>query len=48
VWETREAADTFYSSTLLADAAATSPPPRIIMTWPVYGIDDGSGWQQTP
>ena len=48
VWETREAADTFYSSPLLADAAAASPPPKIIMTWPVYGIDDGSGWQQTP
>ena len=48
VWETREAADTFYSSALLADAAAASPPPNIIMTWPVYGIDDGSGWQQTP
>jgi hypothetical protein len=48
VWETREAADAFYSSPLLADAAAASPPPKIIMTWPVYGIDDGSGWQPTP
>ena len=38
----------FYSSALLADAAAASPPPKIIMTWPVYGIDNGSGWQQTP
>ena len=48
VWETREAADAFYGSALLADAAAASPPPKIIMTWPIYGIDDGSGWQPTP
>ena len=48
VWETREAADAFYGSALLADAAAASPPPKIIMTWPIYGIDDGSGRQPTP
>ena len=48
VWESREAADAFYGSALLAEAAAASPPPRILMTWPVYGIDAGSGWQPTP
>ena len=48
VWESREAADAFHGSALMAEAAAASPPPKIIMTWPVYGIDDGSGWQQTP
>ena len=48
VWETREAADAFYGSALLAEAAAASPPPKIIMTWPVYGIDQGSGWHKHP
>jgi hypothetical protein len=48
VWETREAADAFHGSALMADASAASPPPKIIMTWPIYGIDDGSGWQPTP
>ena len=45
VWETREAADTFYGSSLLAEAAAASQPPKIIMTWPIYGVDEGSGWR---
>ena len=48
VWETREAAEAFHGSALLAEAAAASPPPKIIMTWSVHGIDDGSGWQPTP
>ena len=48
VWETREAADAFHGSALLADAAEASPPPKILMTWPVYGIDDGAGWRQAP
>ena len=48
VWESREAAEAFHGSALLAEAAAASPPPKIIMTWPVYGIDDGSGWKPTP
>lgn len=47
VWESREAADAFHSSALMAEAGAASPPPKIIMTWPVYGIDDGSGWRET-
>ena len=46
VWETREAADAFYSSELYQEAAAASPTePKIIMTWPVYGVDDSSGWR---
>ena len=46
VWETREAADAFYSSELYREAAGASPTePKIIMTWPVYGLDDGSGWR---
>ena len=46
VWETREAADAFYSSELYREAAGASPTePKIIMTWPVYGVDQGSGWR---
>ena len=49
VWETREAADAFYGSELFAKASAASPTePKIVMTWPVYGIDHGTGWQPTP
>jgi hypothetical protein len=48
VWETRESADAFYGSELYREAAAASPTePKIIMTWPVYGLDPGSGWRQT-
>ena len=50
VWETSEAAQAFYSSQLLKDAtAAAGAPgaehPRVVMTWPVRGIDDGTGWR---
>jgi hypothetical protein len=49
VWETREAADTFYTSALYHEAAAASPAqPKILMTWSVYGVDNGAGWHQTP
>jgi hypothetical protein len=45
VWETREAADTFYGSELYRQATATiTAQPRIVMTWPVSGVDRGSGW----
>lgn len=48
VWATREAADAFYSSERMREAATASPTqPKIIMTWQVYGIDDGSGWKET-
>ena len=46
VWETREAADAFYGSELYREAAGASPTePKILMTWPIYGVDDGSGWR---
>ena len=46
VWETREAADAFYGSALYQEAAGASPTdPKIIMTWPIHGVDDGSGWR---
>ena len=46
VWETREAADVFYGSDLYREAAGASPTePKIIMTWPIHGVDDGSGWR---
>jgi hypothetical protein len=48
VWETREAADTFYASPLYRDATAhLTTHPEVIMTWPVHGLDDGSGWRTT-
>ena len=47
VWDTREAADAFYGSALLKEAtAALTTQPRILMTWPVYGADTGSGWRE--
>lgn len=51
VWESPEAAQAFYSSQLLRDAtvaaggAAATEQPRIVMTWPVRGLDDGTGWR---
>jgi quinol monooxygenase YgiN len=46
VWESREAADAFYGSELYRLAAsATSAQPRIVMTWPILGVDRGSGWR---
>jgi hypothetical protein len=49
VWQTREAADAFYQSPAYLEAAAVSPTqPTILMTWPIYGIDPGDGWRETP
>ena len=51
VWESPEAAEAFYSSHLLRDAtiaagvAAGSERPKVVMTWEVRGIDDGTGWR---
>ena len=48
VWQDREAADTFYNSRQYQDAVAgLTTHPEIIMTWDVFGVDDGSGWRQT-
>jgi quinol monooxygenase YgiN len=47
VWESREAAEDFYGSEIMREAtAALSTQPTIIMTWSVYGADDGSGWRE--
>ena len=49
VWETREAADAFYGSDLYREAtAAITTQPEIVMTWPVHGLDDGTGWREEP
>ncbi len=46
VWESREAADAFYGSDLLKRATANiTAEPRMLMTWPVQGVDDGTGWR---
>lgn len=51
VWESPEAAQAFYSSELLRDAtaaaggAARREQPKVLMTWPVHGLDDGTGWR---
>jgi quinol monooxygenase YgiN len=46
VWESREAADTFYASDVYREAAAVAPSqPNILMTWAISGVDRGSGWQ---
>ena len=45
VWQTREAADAFYTSELYrAATAAVTAQPEILMTWSIEGIDDGNGW----
>jgi hypothetical protein len=46
VWESPEAAETFYGSDLLREASAGLPQPKVLMTWPVYGLDDSSGWRE--
>ena len=47
VWESREAAEAFYGSPLFHEATATlTTQAKIMMTWPVYGVDDGSGWRE--
>jgi hypothetical protein len=45
VWESREAADAFYASDVLAKATAGLPQAKVLMTWPVSGADVGSGWK---
>jgi hypothetical protein len=50
VWATREAAESFYNSDVLKRATELVPAelqqPKVLMTWPVYGIDDTSGWHR--
>lgn len=47
VWESREAADAFYGSQLYRSATADiETHPQIVMTWSVYGADNGSGWRE--
>lgn len=50
VWETPEAAESFYNSDVLREAFALLPAelqqPKVMMTWPVYGVDNGSGWRR--
>lgn len=48
VWESSEAAEAFYGSDLFKQASAGVPQPKVLMTWPVYGLDDGSGWRAIP
>jgi hypothetical protein len=45
VWESREACDAFYGSETLKKATAGLGQAQVIMTWPVYGADAGSGWK---
>lgn len=51
VWESPEAAQAFYASALLQEATsaagggASRQQPRVVMSWPVHGVDDGSGWR---
>ncbi len=48
VWQSRQAADVFYSSSQYQDAVAgLTTTPEIVMTWSVYGVDDGTGWRKT-
>ena len=47
VWESRETAEAFYGSDLLRQATEGVPSEvRVLMTWPVVGVDDGSGWRR--
>jgi len=50
VWETPESAELFYNSETLKQATAPLPAeqqqPKIILTWPVYSLDDRSGWRR--
>lgn len=51
VWESPEAAQAFYTSQLLRDATAAAgggargEQPKVVATWPVRGLDDGTGWR---
>ena len=50
VWDTSDSAEKFYNSETLKAATAPLPPelqqPRVVMTWPVYGLDDSAGWRR--
>ena len=50
VWDTSESAEKFYNSETLKAATAPLPAelqqPRVVMTWPVYGVDFSSGWRR--
>lgn len=50
VWESQEAAESFYNSDILKRATASLPTelqqPKVLMTWPVDGVDAGSGWRR--
>ena len=49
VWQSREAADAFYTSDRYQAATATvTSQPTIVMTWPIEGLDTGTGWQPVP
>jgi quinol monooxygenase YgiN len=48
VWASQEAADAFYTSALLRDATAALTVQPQMTTWPVTGLDDGSGWRRIP
>jgi quinol monooxygenase YgiN len=48
VWATREAADAFYGSQVYQSATAQlDTHPEVVLTWSVYGLDDGTGWRPT-
>ena len=50
VWESAEAAQQFYDSEVLKQATGSLPAelqqPRVVLTWPVHGLDDRSGWRR--
>jgi quinol monooxygenase YgiN len=48
VWDSQDAADAFYRSAHYRQATATLVMQPTITTWPVYALDDGSGWRQIP
>ena len=49
VWQSREAADAFYTSDgYRAATAAITTQPDIVMTWPIEGLDTGTGWHPAP
>jgi hypothetical protein len=49
VWQSREKADAFYTSSQYQKAVADiAAQPEIVMTWPVHGLDQGQGWHEVP
>jgi quinol monooxygenase YgiN len=46
VWDNQQAADAFYNSAGYRAATANlGTEPKLLMSWPVEGLDVGSGWQ---